>query len=190
MVARVPTSAELDDLTLARARRGDREAFRELVERHEVQVFALLGRMLLGRGALVEDLAQETFLRVFTALDRFDPAGPARLGTWILTIATRLALDELKRRAPVATQLPGDLAADARTDADAGAERRALGSAIARAVEALTPEQRAAFLLREHHGLEYGEIAEVLSIDLGTVKSRISRARTALRAALAEVKHG
>jgi len=190
MVARVPTSAELDDLTLARARRGDREAFRELVERHEVQVFALLGRMLLGRGALVEDLAQETFLRVFTALHRFDPAGPARLGTWILTIATRLALDELKRRTPVATQLPGDLAADARTDADAAAERRALGGAIAQAVEALTPEQRAAFLLREHHGLEYGEIAEVLSIDLGTVKSRIARARTALRAALAEVKHG
>ncbi len=133
MVARVPTSAELDDLTLARARRGDREAFRELVERHEVQVFALLGRMLLGRGALVEDLAQETFLRVFTALHRFDPAGPARLGTWILTIATRLALDELKRRTPVATQLPGDLAADARTDADAAAERRALGGAIAAA---------------------------------------------------------
>ena len=188
MVARVPTSAELDDLTLARARRGNREAFRELVERHEVQVFALLGRMLLGRGALVEDLAQETFLRVFTALHRFDPAGPARLGTWILTIATRLALDELKRRAPVATQLPAELAADTRTDADA--ERLALGGAFARAVEALTPEQRAAFLLREHHGLEYGEIAEVLSIDLGTVKSRIARARSALRAALAEVKHG
>ena len=173
---------------LVRAQGGDREAFRELVEQHEGAVFALLGRLLMARQGLVEDLAQETFLRVYTALPGFDRNGPARLRTWILTIATRLALDELKRRRPAQQPLPPDLAGDARTDA--GVERRALGDAIARAVNQLGPEQRAAFLLREQYGLEYVEIAVALSLDLGTVKSRISRARAALRAALAEVKHG
>src|SRR5215831_16089459 len=87
---------ELDDLTLARAQRGDEPACRTLVERYQRPVFALLGRMC-GH-ARVEDLAQETFLRVFRALPRFDRSGPARLSTWILTVATRLALDELRRR--------------------------------------------------------------------------------------------
>jgi RNA polymerase sigma-70 factor (ECF subfamily) len=188
MVAPLPATSELEELTVARAQRGDKEAFRQLVERHEVAVFAVLGRMLVGHPALVEDLAQETFLRVYTALPRFDRNGPARLGTWIITIATRLALDELKRRRPVAAELPADLPGDAR--ADAPAERRALGGAIARAVAGLSPDQRAAFLMREHYGLEYAEIAEALGLDLGTVKSRIARARAALRTALAEVKDG
>jgi RNA polymerase sigma-70 factor (ECF subfamily) len=67
------------------------------------------------------------------------------------------------------------------------AGRREVGEAIARAVAALAPEFQAAFLLREYHGLEYAEIARVLDIELGTVRSRLARARVALRAALAEV---
>ena len=173
--------AELDEITLERARRGDRDAFRQLVERYERPVFSVLGRMLYvsGKDSLVDDLAQETFVRVFRALDTFDTDG--RLSSWILTIATRLAIDELRR--PQHTEYLGeDLASDARTDA--ASERRNVANAIERAVATLSPEQRATFLLREVHDFDYEEIAEALKVDLGTVKSRLSRARTALRAAL------
>jgi RNA polymerase sigma-70 factor (ECF subfamily) len=172
--------AELDELTLARAQRGEAAACRALVERYQRPVFALVGRMV-GRGR-VEDLAQETFLRVFAALPRFDRSGPARLSTWILTIATRLAVDELRRRPLRTVEIDDRLPGASRTDE--AAERRALRAALGRAIAELTPEQRAVVLLREVHGLEYDEIARALEVDLGTVKSRLSRARAALRAAL------
>jgi RNA polymerase sigma-70 factor (ECF subfamily) len=97
---RVTAPAELDELTVARAQRGDDRARRELVLRYQRPVFALLSRMLHGRAShtSVEDLAQETFLKVFRALPGFDRQGSARLSTWILTIATNLAIDELRRR--------------------------------------------------------------------------------------------
>ncbi len=178
---------ELDELTLRRAQRGDEDACRALVERYQRPVFALLGR-LLGHdsGALVEDVAQETFLHVFRALAGFSPLGPARLSTWILTIASRRAIDELRRAGvtstPLDRELPGAETADER------AVRSALASAIKRAVGELSPEYRAAFLLREYHGLAYAEIARALGVEEGTVKSRLARARKALRSALAEVR--
>jgi RNA polymerase sigma-70 factor (ECF subfamily) len=177
---------ELDDVTLARAQRGEEAACRALVERYQRPLFALLGR-LVGRER-AGDLAQETFLRVFRALPRFDRGGAARLSSWILTIATRLSLDELRRRPPPEAALDETLAAPSR--ADETAERRALGAALARAVASLSAEQRAVILLREVHELEYEEIARALDVDLGTVKSRLSRARAALRAALGEQHEG
>jgi len=181
-------STELDAPTLRRAVRGDGEASRALVELYQARVFALVSRMLAGRGrATVEDAAQDTFLHVFRQLAAFDPGGPARLSTWILTIAARRAIDELRRQRP--TLLPELDRAEGRAGerADERAIRRELASAIEAALHELSPELRAAFLLREYHGLEYAEIAGALGIDLGTVKSRLSRARAALRERLAEV---
>jgi len=179
------SSDELDEVTLRRAQRGDDDACRALVERYQTAVFALLSRLLgAGRRAQVEDLAQETFLQVFRGLAGFTPLGPARLSTWILTIASRRAIDEL-RRPERRTELPAEPIALER--ADEGAIRREVGAAVQRAVAGLSPEYRAAFLLREYHGLEYADIARALGIDVGTVKSRLSRARAALRQALAEV---
>src|SRR5687768_11343124 len=82
---------ELDDAVLRRAQRGDEAAFRALVEQYQRPVHALVWRMLAGSGVRhrVEDLTQETFLRVYRALPRFDPGGAARLSSWILTIAAR-----------------------------------------------------------------------------------------------------
>src|SRR5262249_48617126 len=100
IASRDSARAELDDLTPAPAQRGDEPAWRALVERYQRPVLALLSRMLspVARRDLVEDLAQETFLRAFRALPSFDRAAAGRLSSWLLTIAARLALDELRVR--------------------------------------------------------------------------------------------
>src|SRR6188474_1694263 len=85
----------LDELTLRRAQRGDDRAWRELIERYEGAVHSLIWRLLAGRARhRVEDLMQETFVRVLRALPKFEPGGTASLSTWILTIATRMTLNE------------------------------------------------------------------------------------------------
>ena len=95
MAAALATSAsptgELDEVSLERARRGDDGARRQLIVHYQDRVFRFLWRMLAcrGQGALVEDLCQETFERVLRALSGFSSVGPARLSTWILTIAVR-----------------------------------------------------------------------------------------------------
>jgi RNA polymerase sigma-70 factor, ECF subfamily len=179
--------SDLPPATLRAAQAGDRQAFRALVERYQRPVFALLSRMLLraGRESLVEDLAQETFVRVFRGLPAFGSDGRTNLAAWILTIAARLGIDELRRQPQRVESLDRralDVAGHAAADDES--ERRGVASAIERAVAELSPEQRAAFLLREVHEMDYESIAEALRVDLGTVKSRLSRARTALRRAL------
>jgi RNA polymerase sigma-70 factor (ECF subfamily) len=177
-------SAEpLDELTLRRAQRGDEPAWRALIERYRAPVHAVIWRLLAGRQRhRVEDLVQETFVRVLRALPEFDPAGPASLATWMLTIATRLALNELRR--PEHAALTDEPAAALGDRADAAAERKRLAAAIQHGVAQLPAPQRAVFVLREYHDLDYAEIADALEVDIGTVKSRLSRARGALRAHL------
>ena len=183
-------NSELDPATLAAAARGDREASRRFVELYQVRVFALVSRMLAGRGrAIVEDIAQETFLHGFRRLASFDPRGSAKLSTWLLTIAARRAIDELRKQRPVLVAEVDASGGDS-ARADDRLIRRELIGAIEGALRELTPDLRAAFLLREYHALEYAEIAKALDIDLGTVKSRLSRARAALRERLAEVRRG
>lgn len=130
----------------------------------------------MGRREEVEDLAQETFLRVHQALPGFDPAGPAKLSTWILTIATRLAID-LLRRPPRAYAEPMGRAPDPESEV-AG---RALEQRLLRAMAELPDDARAVLILRAYHDLDYPEIAAALNLELGTVKSRLSRARAALQ---------
>ena len=168
----------LDELTLRRAQRGDERAWRDLIEHYQRPVHALVWRLLAGRSRhRTEDLVQETFVRVLRALPKFDPTGPATLSTWILTIATRLVLNELRRPEPASLErepLGGE-------HADHASERARLGAAIAGGVARLPEGQRAVLVLREYHDLDYAEIADVLELDVGTVKSRLSRAREALR---------
>ena len=184
--ARPAQAVEIDEITLARAKRGEERARRALVEAYQRRVHALLYRMLGGRGDVAADLAQETFVRVFGALGRFAPDGAARLSTWILTIATRLALNELRRR-PAEPIVEVEIGGGARPDREL--ERRALAAAVQRGIADLKPVHRAVLILREYHELEYEEIAAALELDVGTVKSRLSRARAALREALGELRH-
>jgi RNA polymerase sigma-70 factor (ECF subfamily) len=185
--------AELEVAWVQRAKAGDRGAQRMLVRRYQQPVAAILRRMLgpAGLDHLVEDLAQETFIRVLRALPRFELEGPAKLSTWLLRIASRLAINELQRRRPPMVPLPTtDEVHASAASADEGHQRRSVAAAIQAAVAELAPDYRAAFLLREYHGLDYGEIAEALELDLGTVKSRLHRARKALRERLSEVHRG
>lgn len=173
--------AELDDLTLRRAQQGERAALELLVERYHPTVHALVWRMACARGeSHVADLVQDALVRVLQALPRFDPGGPARLSTWILTITTRVVLNDRRRITPRDAKLEPTAYLDPAT-AVADIE---IGAAIATAVLELPEAQRIAFVLREYHDLDYGEIAKVLDVDVGTIKSRLSRARAAVRDAL------
>ena len=175
----MPTSrAELDDLTLRKAQQGERPALDQLVTRYHPVVHALVWRMACAQGdSHVADLVQDALIRVVQNVGRFDPAGPARLSTWILTITTRVVLNDRRRVAPRDTRLDPVACIDPAT---AAAERE-LGAAIARAVVELPENHRIVLVLREYHDLDYAEIATMLDIDTGTVKSRLSRARAALR---------
>ncbi|HEX5058954.1 MAG TPA: sigma-70 family RNA polymerase sigma factor, partial [Kofleriaceae bacterium] len=142
-MARRPTEP-LDEVTLRRAQRGDQRAWRDLIDRYQQPVHSLIWRLLAGRARhRVEDLTQETFVRVLRALPGFDPSGPASLSTWILTIAARLALNELRR--PEAAAIEREPIGRDRTDADA--ERRRIGAAIAAGVAELSDDHRAVFVL-------------------------------------------
>lgn len=175
---------DLDRSTLDRCRASDPIAFRAFVVRYERSVFALLSR-ILGRGPEVEDLAQETFLRAFRALPSFDPEGSASVSTWLLTIATRLALDTKRKTATVRAHAE-TAATEATTDLtpERDSARAELRRAIARATAELPEDQRAAFVLAQFHGFSIAEIAAALNAPEATVKTRLFRAREKLARAL------
>jgi RNA polymerase sigma-70 factor (ECF subfamily) len=175
--------APLDAATLARCRAQDPAAFRVFVVRHERMVFALLSRML-GAGPEVEDLAQETFVRAYRAFPGFDPDGAARPSTWLLTIATRLALDARRKKRLDHNPLGPDDDAPSPTTPEHSLERRQLGQAIERALAQLSDDQRAALVLDEFHGLSIAEIGAALGVPENTVKTRLFRARERMREAL------
>jgi RNA polymerase sigma-70 factor, ECF subfamily len=183
-----PPGDELDPDVLARCRAGEAAALRAFVERYQRAVFALLSR-IIGQRADVEDAAQETFVRAIRALPGFDDGGAARLSTWLLTIATRLALDVCRKRT---RERRWWLASERASAAEPVAtpehelQRAELRGAIAAAVAALPDDQRAAFVLAEFHGFGIEDIATALQIGRNTVKTRLFRAREKLARALAQ----
>lgn len=180
--------AELDRATLAAACAGEDWARHAVLRRYERPVWSLVCRILgrAGRHGVAQDVAQDALLGVLRGLPRYDLDHRATLTTWVLTIAARTAISELRRgRGDAAPLTECDLVALERPDA--ALERERLGAAITEAVEHLSPEIRAAFVLRAFHELSYEEIAAILELDLGTVKSRLWRARAALQRRLSEV---
>src|SRR4051812_71771 len=171
---------ELDRATLARCRRGDAEAFRALVERYQDRVYALCVALAGGDG---EDLTQETFVRVHAAIADFDADGPARLGAWILTIARRLCTDRFRQRRPTVA-LDVVALGDATPAADAQLDRARQARALRRAIAELPEDQRAVVALQVWDELEYEEIAAIERVPVGTVRSRLARAKEALKRAL------
>ena len=172
-----------DGAVLARCCAQDPMAFRAFVVRYERMVFALLSRMM-GRGPEVEDLAQETFVRAYRAFPGFDLNGAAKPSTWLLTIATRLALDARKKKKLDSGSIDDAEAASTGSTPELSLERRQLGRAIAEAAQLLPDDQRAALVLAEFHGLSILEIAEALGIPENTAKTRLFRAREKMRESL------
>ena len=174
----------LNDELLARLRRGDARAFEDLVRTYQHRVFGV-GLRMLGSRAEAEEIAQETFLRAHRALADF--RGDAKLSTWLYAIASRLCLNRLasgdRKRVREGEETLLRLASD---DAGAAArlERSELEQALAAAIEALPEERRIVVVLRDVQGLSYEEIAETLSLEPGTVRSRLHRARMDLKAKL------
>ena len=170
---------------MRRAQRGDTEAFAALVAEHERFVYNLALRAL-GDQAEAEDVSQEAFVRAWQALPNF--RGQAQFRTWLYRIVTNLCYNRLPRLRRDLTAL-GDEAAEAVPDetlADPAGEledeeRRAF---LHRQIEALPESYRLLVTLRFQQELSYDEIASVLSLPLGTVKTGLFRARARLRAAL------
>jgi len=166
-----------DDDLARRASRGDTGALDALLRRHTTLVHGVC-RRILGNPDDALDATQEALLAIATRVSTFD--GRARFSTWAYRVATNAALDEARRRGrrPLpAEHLPEDglRAGTAGTDS-AVADRLDVDAALAQ----LTPEYRAAVALRDLVGMDYAEIADVLGIPAGTVRSRISRGRAVL----------
>ena len=168
---------------------GDTEAFAQLVRTYENKIYHLALRMS-GSPDDAGDIAQEAFLAAWRGLPAF--RGEAGFATWLYRLASNAAIDYLRRQRKQRGELSLDdeeLGLDA-VDAGPGPQDAAEGeevrSAVAAGLGALSEGHRQVLVLRELQGLSYEEIAAVLAVDLGTVKSRISRARSALRKILLE----
>jgi RNA polymerase sigma-70 factor, ECF subfamily len=181
------------------ARTGSEKAYRELLDRYQRPVFSLIYRMMRDR-ELAEDLAQETFVKVFNNLEKYNPK--YKFSSWIFKIASNLAIDNLRKKEPKTVSLDGSRYA--RTDDEVAASRisvasededpeqlllaKELGAEIESAIGSLRAEYRTAILLRHVEGRPYEEIAEIMEVPLGTVKTYIHRARSELRELLAHLR--
>lgn len=178
-VTRPEDGAALDDATLAvRAGEGDVDAFEELVLRHQGQVYRLALRML-GSAAEAEDVTQDSFLAAWRGLPRL--RSEAAFGGWLYRLAFNRCLNVLRARRPVTELDPGTLRATrADEQPEAAAEAGAQVAALSAALQRLTPEQRACWVLRELHGCSYEEIAQVVGVTATAVRGRIARSRAVL----------
>jgi RNA polymerase sigma-70 factor, ECF subfamily len=172
-----------DQAVIARVLAGDRDAFRVLVARYQRPLFGFIGNLVRDRQER-EDLAQEVFLAAYVHLRRFDPRRSA-FSTWLYTIARNRCLNGWKKRRPDRRDVLPE-PADLRTpDLDLAQEE--LFRLLDAELEALPVEQKTAFVLAELQELPHEEVAGIEGVKVGTVKSRLSRARARLRAVFARI---
>ncbi len=194
-----PTDA--DDMALLAAHRaGDARALGILLESYQDRLFAVCLRMLGDRDR-ARDLTQDAMVKIIQGLPRFD--GRSKLSTWMIRVTMNACLSELRKlrlrrhaslQTTVGTGFEGEgstlestlASGEPGTSAgvESGEDRADVSSALAR----ITPEQRAILILRDMQGLDYATIADLLDIPAGTVKSRIFRARVALRERVEELR--
>lgn len=176
---------------IERCQRGDKQAFDALLARYETQVYNLAYR-LMGNPDDARDLAQEAFLRMYKALPHF--RGGSAFATWLYRIVTNLCLDEMKkrRRRPQLVDEPigeddenaeplVERIADEKASPDEVALSHERQRLVQAAISSLRRHHRAVLVLYDLQGCSYSEIADVLKVSVGTVKSRLNRARLALK---------
>jgi len=181
-----------DALHVARAQEGDAEAFAALVDKYQTKVYGIVYRMC-GGGEDIHDLGQEIFLRALCALRKFQYQGEASFRTWLYRIAVNVCINELRRRKrrrrvegssldelvetesgmvekliPDTSQMPHELA-----------ERRETQETVQDLLRTMSPAHRAVLTLVDIQGMPYEEAATTIGCSLGTLKSRLSRARRA-----------
>jgi RNA polymerase sigma-70 factor (ECF subfamily) len=175
-----------DDLSLiARFKEGDRSSFEEIVLRYQDKIYNLC-RHMLGNASDAEDASQDVFLKAYQALPKFQPE--ASLYTWLYRIATNTCIDYKKK--PIFESLFGDsgegewLVHDRASNAPSPEklyQSKQIDEALQESLAKLSPKLRAIIILKEIEELSYEEIADTLEISMGTVKSRIARAREELQ---------
>jgi RNA polymerase sigma-70 factor (ECF subfamily) len=184
----VPLVDLKDEELIARLQNGQRKAFDEIVARYKGRLFSFLLRMV-KEPTEAEDLTQETLIRVYIHADKYREI--ARFSTWVFTIATNLVRNKMRRRArrprhltlnptPDEEEIPID-PPDPEADPSRQVERAELGRLIDLATSKIPEKYRIPFLLREMDQLTYEEIQQVTGLKLGTVRSRINRARNRFR---------
>lgn len=194
-----PDYAALEDRELATMAAAGREAaFRELLARYERPVFSLIYRMVRDR-TQAEDLAQEAFVRAFNAIGTYKTS--YKFSNWILKIANNHTIDHLRKRRIETVSIHGSPHATTLEEASQSElvvasqdenpheylEHKELGGQIERAIGGLREEYRTAVILRHVEGYAYDEIAEIMGVPLGTVKTYLHRARAELREGLAHL---
>jgi RNA polymerase sigma-70 factor (ECF subfamily) len=183
-----------DSSLVSRCLRGDEPAWEELVRVHSRRVYGLCYRFT-NSGAESQDLTQEVFLRVFRTLHSFR-AAEGSFGTWLARLTRNLLIDHYRRTRQervtdsIDDRLPtiGDRSAAASARPDQALAGREAGEILQAALQKLSPDLREAVILRDLQEMEYREIARVLTIPEGTVKSRINRGRAELARLLRKQK--
>ena len=178
-----------EEQLIHRAVKGDGAAFTELMTQHESRMYAVTLRMCANRED-AQDCLQDAMLRVYRSIGGFK--GQSSFSTWVYRITMNTCLDELRRRktrnaSSLDTMLEGGWSP---TDGENGPEKQAVASEQRRvlnsAIADLPEDMRSAIVLRDVQGFSYEEIAEMLEVNIGTIKSRISRGREKLRQILRE----
>ena len=183
---------EVDQRLVERAQRGDKRAFELLVEKYQRKLARLLSRLIRDPGE-IEDVTQEAFIKAYRALPSF--RGESAFYTWLYRIGINTAKNYLVakgRRAPTSTEMEaeeaeghasGELLRDINTPESLLLSKE-IGITVSAAIEALPDELRSAIQLRELEGMSYEEIAKLMNCPIGTVRSRIFRARETIAARL------
>jgi RNA polymerase sigma-70 factor (ECF subfamily) len=178
-----------DAVLIRKAQEGDVDAFESLVREYQQTVYALC-RRLTGAHQSADDLAQETFIKAYFALSRFDARWP--FYPWLRKIAVNASLNYLKsrnRERPLLDEAIAVRGVEPRPVQDlpqARLEQAEFEEKFRKSVDSLPDEQKSAFVLRFYEGLSYGEISRTLGVPHGTVMSRLNRARQKLKALLAD----
>jgi RNA polymerase sigma-70 factor, ECF subfamily len=191
MDATVPNEVTFDTQTIARARKGDLDAFNDVVDWYQGLIFRICYR-ILGDAARAEDATQDTFIKAYTSLDQYHGGS---FKSWLTRIATNRCYDILRaeKRRPASSLEAQPVESEptwsvepVAEDPDSFATRSQLSGYLEKALSQLTDDQRIAIVLYDVHGYSYEEITGIVGASLGTVKSRISRGRARLREILHE----
>ena len=192
--------AQLSDQDVIRQARDGREsAFRELIRRYERPLFSIIYRMVRDR-ELAEDLAQDTFIKVLNNIEKYDPS--YKFSSWIFKIAHNTTIDHIRKKAPDTLSLDGSphaltpdqveatsfAAVDMAENPEQFTSSREVGSEIEVALQDIRPEYRQAIMLWHIEGRPYDEIAQIMDLPLGTVKTYIHRGRNELRKKLEHLR--